>query len=96
MGGDNAISFFDKDLVRVQTPYDDDVFIYMMIANYDIKKVLVDNKSSTYILFYDALAWMNLSDTRLKRASTSLVNFSKNSIEIKGEITLPITIRTPP
>lgn len=54
--GDNIISFFNDDLVGVQTAHDDAIFVSMIIANYDIKHVLVDNGSFINMLFYDAFS----------------------------------------
>ena len=50
---ENIIFFSENDVKEIQTPHNDAVIISMMIAKYDVKKVLVDNKSSVNILFYD-------------------------------------------
>lgn len=68
----------------------------MTIENYDVKRVLVDDKNSIYILFDDAFIWMNLSKSQLKRVSTPLVDFFENSIRVEREITLLVTARTLP
>ena len=59
--GDDDIIFFKEDLQEVQTPRNDATIIFMTIANYDVKRYLVDNRSSTDILFYDAFSRMQLS-----------------------------------
>ena len=53
--------FFKNDLKGIQTPHNDAVVVSMIIAKYDVKRVLVDNKSSTDILFYDAFLKINLT-----------------------------------
>lgn len=68
----------------------------MTLANYDIKKVLVDNGSSMNALFYDAFSWMKLSKNQLKRISTPLIDFPRDSIEVESEITLLNMARSPP
>jgi len=49
-----AITFTDKDARRLQHPYDDAIVITLTIANYTTRRVLIDNKSSTDILYYPA------------------------------------------
>ena len=66
-----------------------------MIAKYDIKRVLVDNKNSTNILFYDAFSKINLIG-QLRWIETPLIRFSENLVATKGEITLPVTMRQEP
>ena len=51
---DNTIFFSNDDVKRVQTPHNETVVISMTIAKYDVKRILVDNGSSTDILFYDS------------------------------------------
>ena len=46
----DVISFSNKDIQGVQTPYDDAIVISMMIANYDVKRIFIDNESSVLIL----------------------------------------------
>ena len=43
----DVISFSENDVKMIQTPHNDAVIVSMMIVNYDIKRVLVDNRSST-------------------------------------------------
>ena len=44
---EDVISFSENDVKMIQTPHNDAVIVSMMIVNYDIKRVLVDNRSST-------------------------------------------------
>ena len=58
----DVISFFDADITRVLTPHNDVVIISMTIANYNVKKILIDNKNSIDVLFYNAFERMKLSE----------------------------------
>lgn len=60
----NVITFSNEGLWEIQTPYDDAIVVLATIANYDVQRILVDNGSSTNILFYDAFINMNLSPNR--------------------------------
>lgn len=57
----SVIFFSNMDLARIQNLYDDAIIISMIIANHDVKKILVDNVSSADVLFYDAFIQMDLS-----------------------------------
>ena len=67
----------------------------VIIAKYDIKRILVDNESSTNVLFYDAFQKMNMLD-RLKQAGTLLVRFSGDPVAVEGQITLPVITEKEP
>ena len=48
------------------------------------------------MLFYDAFSRMNLSHDQLKPVHTPLVGFTGDSVGVEGEITLPVTVGSPP
>ena len=68
----------------------------MTIANYDVKRYLIDNGCSTDIIFYDYFLRMQLSINRLKLVNAPLIRFTDDSVKIKGEIKLLITVGWPP
>ena len=55
---EQAITFTDEDIERIHHPHDDAIVITLLIADYTTKKVLVDNGSSTDILYYLAFRQM--------------------------------------
>ena len=55
-----AITFTDEDAKKVQHPHDDAIVIISLIADYTTRKVLVDNGSSTNILYYPTFQQMRL------------------------------------
>lgn len=61
----NAITFYDDDIRGIQTSHNNMVMISMMVANYNVKLILVNNKSFANILFYDAFQKMKLSTENL-------------------------------
>ena len=85
MGG----KIFGELFEGVQTLHDDAIVISIKIANYDIKYYLIDNESSTDILFNDI--FFQLLTNQLKSVSISLVGFTGDSIKVEGEIVLPVT-----
>ena len=49
---EQAITFMDEDAERVHYPHADAIVITLLIADYTTRRVLVDNGSSTNILYY--------------------------------------------
>ena len=93
---DDVITFSENDLQGVQTPHDDAVVVSSTIAKYDVKRILVDNGSSTNVLFYAVFSRMDLSKYPLREVSTPLIRFMGDSVQLEGEITLPTTMGTLP
>ena len=58
--GELAITFMDTDAERVHHPHDDAIVITLLVADYTTRRVLVDNGSSTDILYYPAFQQMRL------------------------------------
>ena len=56
-----SIAFLSDDLRGIRTSHDDPMVISLVIAKHDVKRIIVDNESSTDILFYDAFQRMKLS-----------------------------------
>ncbi|VVB11381.1 unnamed protein product [Arabis nemorensis] len=55
-----------------------------------MKRVLIDNGSSTNILYLDAYKELGLDEAGLTRKSTPLVGFSGEVKQCMGEIMLPV------
>ena len=64
--------------------------ISLVIVNYLTKRVLIDNGSSTNILFLDALKEMEISESSIIRRSIILIGFSGDHKSTLGEIILPV------
>ncbi|VVB04402.1 unnamed protein product [Arabis nemorensis] len=55
-----------------------------------MKRTLIDNGSSTNILFMEAFKGLGLKEEELTRKSTSLIGFSGEVKQTVGEVTLPV------
>lgn len=82
------IVFFKKDYDDVQFPHNDVVIITLNMENYDIHRILVNNGSSTDVLYYDALLKIGISPEQLVRMSFLLVGFMEDTIQADRMITL--------
>ncbi|KAK3017633.1 hypothetical protein RJ639_003659 [Escallonia herrerae] len=91
-----TITFFDDDSKDIKTPHDDPLVITIKAENFDVKHVLIDNGSSTEILFYDAFKKMNIPTDCLRKMDTPLYGFSNHLVAVEGIIALRVAIGTPP
>ncbi|XP_057950900.1 uncharacterized protein LOC131145724 [Malania oleifera] len=92
----DAITFDSGDEEGVQQPHDDALVLSLLVANYMVRRVLVDNGSSANIMFWSVLVEMKIGKERLKPVSTPLVGFGGDTVHPLGTITLPVTIGTTP
>ena len=87
---EEPITFTEEDAQGVQFPHNDVVVIFLNIANYDVRRILVDNRSSADILFYNAFSRMSILDGHLRPISSPLVGFTGDAVPVEGMITLTI------
>ncbi|XP_056864066.1 uncharacterized protein LOC130511205 [Raphanus sativus] len=88
--GTDEISFTAREEEKVLTPHHDALVISLTIANCLVKRILVDNGSSSNIIFYSAFADLGLEPTALTRKATPLVGFSGEVKQTLGEVLLPV------
>ena len=82
--------FMDEDAERVHHPHDDAIVITLLIADYMTRRVLVDNGSSTDILYYPAFQQMRLRQCQLRPVNSPLVGFGGMKMQPVDTITLPV------
>ncbi|XP_077212813.1 uncharacterized protein LOC143847913 [Tasmannia lanceolata] len=92
----NEISFSNANLDNLILPHDNALVITMLVANWELMKILVDNGSSADILYYHAFKQMMIGDDRLKPANSDLFCFSGEIVKVEGQIELPVLIGEPP
>ena len=86
----------DEDASRIHHPHDDAIVITLIIADYSIRRVLVDNGSSVDILYYPAFQQMNLGRDQLRPVHSPLVGFGGMKVQPVGTITLLVVVGTYP
>ena len=91
-----TISFTDEEAERIHHPHDDAIVITLLIADYITRKVLVDNGSSTDILYYPAFLQMRLGRDLLRPACSSLIGFGGMKVQPVGTVTLPVVVGSYP
>ena len=93
---DTSITFSDSDMEGCQHPHDDPLVIRAVVANKTVHRVLVDNGSSTDIIFASAFDKMGIRREKLKPVSTHLRGFSGEKELPLGSIQLVLTLGDPP
>ena len=93
---EQAITFMDEDASRIHHLHDDAIVITLLIADYSTRRVLVDNESSSDILYYPAFQQMNLGRDQLHPVHSPLVGFGGMKVQPFGTISLPVVVRAYP
>ena len=89
---EQAITFTNADAERVHHPHDDAIVITLLIADYTTKRVLVDNGSSTDILYYPTFQQIRLGRDQLCPVNLPWVGFGGMKVQPVGIITLPMVV----
>ena len=92
---DTAITFSNSDQEGCQHPHDDPLVIRAVVANKTIHWILVDNGSSTNIIFASAFDKMGIGRERLEPVNTYLRGFSREKVLPLGSIQLVLTLGDP-
>ena len=95
-GNNEVISFSDKELEGIQHLHDDPPMLTITVANFQVRRILVDNGSSTDILFAEVYDKLNLGRERLQPIRSPLIGFSGEKVYPLGSITLPVTVGSTP
>ncbi|KAL0318861.1 UNVERIFIED_CONTAM: hypothetical protein Sangu_2042300 [Sesamum angustifolium] len=81
-----VISFNSQNMDPMRNQNNDVLVISATLANFLVKKVLVDSGSSTDIMFYDAYVQLGIDNAQLRKVNTPLTGFSGEMIEPLGEL----------
>jgi len=90
------IGFSEEDAQRLHRPHDNALVISIRVGDYNTYRVLVDNGSSTNILYYPAFQQMRIDREHLVPTNTPLVGFGGTKVYPLGAVTLPVTIEDYP
>ena len=83
-----VMGFSDKDKIGTIQPHDDALVITFRIWGYDVKRVMVDQGSTTEIMYPDLYRGLSLRAEDLTPYSSPLVSFEGKIIIPKGQIRL--------
>lgn len=66
--------------------------IILNVADYNVHRMLVDNRSSVDMLFYDALLKMSIPFEQLEKLDASIIGFLGEPVPVEGTITLLVIV----
>jgi hypothetical protein len=91
-----VLSFSEEDAWWVVMPHDDALVVTVTIANHAIHWILVDNGSSTNILYWPAFQQMGIDRDKIKPFGSPLVGFGGEQVQPIEIILLPVIAGTAP
>ena len=91
-GEDDDITFREADARGVHHPHNNPLVITAMIGNLNVHRMLVDDKSSVYILYLEAFKKIGLDQRDLKPSTSPLFGFMNDYTTPIGTNALPITL----
>ncbi|KAL2486106.1 Ribonuclease H [Abeliophyllum distichum] len=83
-------------LEGVTCPHDDALVIVADIADFDVKRVLVDNGSAADVMSWEVFLGLKISPSKIKPVTTPLHGFGGATVIPEGTIELPVTLGTYP
>jgi hypothetical protein len=86
-----SITFTEEDFRLKSTNHNDAMVVEVNIARWVIGKILVDNKSSTDILFLKTFENVNLTQHMLQPPEYPLQGFGGKPIKSVGKVSLPVS-----
>nr|KYP72760.1 hypothetical protein KK1_005361 [Cajanus cajan] len=87
----SPITFSDADFEGVSPHEDDPIVVSTIVMGYNVKRVLVDQGSSTDIMFWEAFIGMRIPTDRLMPYVGTLVGFAGDQVTARGYADLETT-----
>jgi hypothetical protein len=89
-----VVGFSDDDYAGVSLSHTDALVVTLTIANYQIRRIIVDTGSSADILFKSAFDYMGVPWEKVVPVSCHLLGFAGEKVLPLGSIDLPVTAGT--
>ena len=86
----DTLTFLSNDIQSIHYPHSDPLVVMLTIANYAVKRVLVDTGSSSDILFTVAFDHLGILRDQSRPMATPLVEFNGSSTQLLRMIKLPV------
>ena len=89
---DRDFLFSEEDAKGVKQPHDDHLVIMLIIEGFNTRRILVDNGSSTDIIYLSTFQQLKLDPGRLHPFESPLISFNGDRVYPKGIVTLMVTV----
>ena len=93
---DTTITFSDSDMEGCQHPHDDPLVIRVVVANKTVHRILIDNGSSTDIVFASVFNKMVIEREKLEPVNAHLLGFFGEKVLPLGSVQLVLTLGDSP
>ncbi|XP_012851511.1 PREDICTED: uncharacterized protein LOC105971204 [Erythranthe guttata] len=93
---DHGIVFNSSDLERPDEDHVDALVITATVANFIVKKILVDGGSSADIMYLHTFKQLGIDNARFSPITTPLKGFTGEGVLSMGEVELPISLGEDP
>ncbi|KAM2227434.1 hypothetical protein ACFXTI_014239 [Malus domestica] len=90
----DPICFYPEEERGIIYPHNDPLIVEAHIANFEVRRILVDMGASINIMFAEAFRVLNVAEHLLDRSISPLISFSDDIVQPLGSIHLPFTITT--
>ena len=78
---------------KLRTPDDDPLVVEMKIANYRVRRIVINTGNSTYIISAKSLSRLKLNQDDLVTIHHPIIRFWGGVIHPMGSVTLPVRVR---
>ncbi|KAM2704459.1 hypothetical protein EV1_033785 [Malus domestica] len=92
----DPICFYFDEERGIIYPHNDPLIVEAHIANFEVRRILVDTGASVNIIFDEAFRALNVAEHLLDRSISPLISFSDDIVQPLGSIHLPFIIGTGP
>ena len=89
-----GIFFSERDGCNIRQPHDDPLVIMLRVEEFNIHRVLIDNGSSTNIIYLPTFQQMKLDKKRIRPFTSPLVSFTRDKIFPRDIVTLTVIAGT--
>ena len=93
---DQVITFCGDDARGIHQPHDDALVVTMTIAGFITRLVLIDNGSSTDIIYFSTYQQMKIDKEQLRLINIPLVGFTGDKVNPSKVVSLMIEAGTYP
>ncbi|KAB2617051.1 hypothetical protein D8674_012920 [Pyrus ussuriensis x Pyrus communis] len=92
----DPICFYPEEERGIIYPHIDLLIMEAHIANFDVRRILVDTGVSVNIMFAEAFKTLNVAEHLLDHSVSPLISFFDDAVQPLGSVHLPFTIGTGP
>ncbi|KAM1161506.1 hypothetical protein ACFX2B_000597 [Malus domestica] len=90
----DPICFYPEEERGIIYPHNDPLIVEAHIANFEVRRILVDTGASVNMMFAEAFRALNVAEHLLDHSFSPLISLSGDIVQPLGSIHLPFTIGT--